>query len=126
MSIQEQDQLSYIIDITEKRNLNKDCLILKHCFNSSTDDYYWDNCKLIARHCDDKTIKGSFYSDNGEEVFKFKLYHGTLKCITLKNTFDYLKFEDIGKFIDWLIEAIQYMQDFTVNKSHMNNVFEKQ
>ena len=126
MSIQEQDQLSYIINIAEKRNLNKDCLILQHCFNSSTFDYYWDCYKLIARHCDDKTIKGSFYSDNGEEVFKFKLYHGTLKCITLKNTFDYLKFEDIGKFIDWLIEAIQYMPDFTVNKSHMNIVFEKQ
>ena len=120
------EQLSFIINITEKRNLNKDCLILKHCFNSSTFDYYWDHFQLIARYGDDKTNKGTFYSDNVEEVFKFQLYHDTLKCITLKNTFEYLKFEALGKFIDWLIEAIQYIPDFGVNKSHMNIVFEKQ
>lgn len=126
MKMDFQEQLSLIINITEKRNLNKDCLILKHCFNSSVDDYYWNRYQLIAKHCNDKTIRGSFYSDNGEEVFKFQLYHGALKCITLENTFDYLKFEDIGKFIDWLIEAIQYIPDFSVNESYMNIVFEKQ
>ena len=126
----ETEIISYIISITEDRYRGKVCRVVDHCFNNDNENYYWTRYDLFAKYCKDSvrgTINGEFKNKNTDEtVLKFQLYHGTLKCITLRNTFNYLKFKDIGNFIDWILEPMRYIPEFNIDKSNVNIVFEKQ